>query len=479
MGNEKPSVVLERRDVWGLTRESEWHPLIEWYGRGIAALQAIGASDPRSWLNLANIHGTFTPRSEWPPDVGDRDWNACQHRSWFFLPWHRMYLHHFEKIVRAAIVAEGGPSDWTLLFWNYDPTDPETLALPPACRAETMPDGSPNPLLVERRAPGINSGTPLPAADVETTGWPDVFTADSTVIPTFGGPKTGWTHNGPAFGRVEIEPHGLVHVDVGGRDGNPSTGGYMSFFELAGRDPVFWMHHANVDRLWEVWRNQPGHSNPTDTDWLGAPYSFGSGTWQTTLTVAEVLDVTAPPLLYRYQDVPVSAAEEEEIARVEAKMSAERPPELVGASEVPVPLSDSGATVRIAVRRPAARAMIAEGVKAASERRVFLTLENVTATDLGAGSYTVYVNAPEGDVAVAEDRQVGRMSTFGLMEASQADDVHSGSGATYSYEITDLARRLEEAGEWDPESLRVSVVPTDPEARGGGVRIGRIGIYYG
>src|SRR5687767_14936680 len=101
MGNEEPSVVLERRDVWGLTRESEWHPLIEWYGRGIAALQAIGASDPRSWLNLANIHGTFTPRSEWPPDVGDRDWNACQHRSWFFLPWHRMYLHHFEKIVRA------------------------------------------------------------------------------------------------------------------------------------------------------------------------------------------------------------------------------------------------------------------------------------------------------------------------------------------------------------------------------------------
>jgi tyrosinase len=479
MGHEEPSVVLERRDVWGLTRESEWHPLIEWYARGISALQAIGVSDPRSWLNLANIHGTFTPRSEWPPDVGDREWNACQHRSWFFLPWHRMYLHHFEKIVRAAIVAEGGPSAWTLPFWNYDPTDPETLALPPACCAETMPDGRPNPLLVERRASGINSGTPVPAEDVETTGWPDVFTADSTVIPTFGGPKTGWTHNGPAFGSLEIEPHGLVHVDVGGRDGNPSTGGFMSFFELAGRDPVFWMHHANVDRLWEVWRNQPGHSNPTDADWLEAPYSFGSGTWQTMLTVAEVLDMTAPPLLCRYQDVPVPAAEEEEIAREEVKMSAERPPELVGASEVPVPLSDSGATVRIMVGRPAARAMIAEGISAAPERRVFLTLENVTATDLGAGSYTVYVNAPDADVAAAEDRQVGRMSTFGLMEASRADDVHSGSGATYSFEITDLVRRLEEAGEWDPESLRVSVVPTDREAGGGGVRIGRIGIYYG
>jgi tyrosinase len=144
-----------------------------------------------------------------------------------------------------------------------------------------------------------------------------------------------------------------------------------------------------------------------------------------------------------------------------------------------VPLSDSGATVRIAVSRPAARAMIDEGVRASPERSVFLTLENVTATDLGAGSYTIYVNAPEADVVAAEDRQVGRMSTFGLMEASRADDVHSGSGATYSFEITDLVRRLEEAGEWDPESLRVSVVPTEPEARGGGVRIGRIGIYYG
>jgi hypothetical protein len=44
-------------------------------------------------------------------------------------------------------------------------------------------------------------------------------------------------------GMVESQPHNLVHDAVGG---------YMGDF-FAGVDPIFWLHHANVDRLWDVW----------------------------------------------------------------------------------------------------------------------------------------------------------------------------------------------------------------------------------
>jgi hypothetical protein len=53
------SEVRERRNVWTLSREDEWHEDILWYERGVAALKDIDdPSKPRSWINLANIHGT-------------------------------------------------------------------------------------------------------------------------------------------------------------------------------------------------------------------------------------------------------------------------------------------------------------------------------------------------------------------------------------------------------------------------------------
>ena len=61
-------------------------------------------------------------------------WNECQHASWYFLPWHRMYLYYFERIVRAAALAAGAPDDWALPYWNYDRAFPANT-LPPAFRA--------------------------------------------------------------------------------------------------------------------------------------------------------------------------------------------------------------------------------------------------------------------------------------------------------------------------------------------------------
>jgi Common central domain of tyrosinase len=47
------------------------------------------------------------------------------------------------------------------------------------------------------------------------------------------------------------ERHGPIHVYVGGVNGQGDPGD-MTDFETAGRDPIFFAHHANLDRLWEI-----------------------------------------------------------------------------------------------------------------------------------------------------------------------------------------------------------------------------------
>jgi tyrosinase len=120
-----------RRDAWRLSVPNVWHPTLLHYARAVARLQTLDVgnfADPRSWRHLAAIHGAAA--GGWPP--GAR-WNECEHGSWYFLPWHRVYLHHFEKIVRQAVIDSGGPSNWALPYWNYsDPARPNVVKLPPA-----------------------------------------------------------------------------------------------------------------------------------------------------------------------------------------------------------------------------------------------------------------------------------------------------------------------------------------------------------
>src|SRR5262249_23495065 len=52
--------------------------------------------------------------------------------------------------------------------------------------------------------------------------------------------------------------------------------GLMSDPDTAALDPIFWLHHCNIDRLWEVWRqNPPTHVDPTESAWVSGPGSIG------------------------------------------------------------------------------------------------------------------------------------------------------------------------------------------------------------
>jgi hypothetical protein len=68
---------------------------------------------------------------------------------------------------------------------------------------------------------------------------------------------------------------------------------------------------------------------------------------------------------------------------------------------------------------------------------------------------------------------------FGVPEASESDEEHSGSGSTFSFDITGVVQRLQEAGDWDPRRLRVTFAPARVDAeRAGDVSAGRVSLYY-
>ena len=332
--------VSVRRDAWTLPM---WDPILLWYARGVREMQTRPANDPRSWAYQAAIHDFLngvTPATPPLPSTAERAtfWRQCQHFCWFFLPWHRMYLLHFERIVTGAIVQVGGPPNWALPYWNYsDAGNPNARRLPPAFREMTLPDGSANPLRIDDRDAGNDGALVGEPEDVDVC--PALrktrFVAQGVGgDPGFGGSQSGFNH-GSAFGRIpgELErvPHGSMHVAVGG---------FMSGFDTAGLDPLFWLHHANIDRLWEVWRRRdPLHTDPVQPLWLtGVAFQFHDSNSQVAShTSSQFVNLTAPLLNYTYEDVSNPCADLEAVVP-EAAVT-DRIPEMVGATYQPIQLT--------------------------------------------------------------------------------------------------------------------------------------------
>ena len=54
------------------------------------------------------------------------------------------------------------------------------------------------------------------------------------------------------------------------------VGGIMSDIMYSPTDVLFWLHHANCDRLWSIWQENHANQNPnlTGTDAIMDPWSF-------------------------------------------------------------------------------------------------------------------------------------------------------------------------------------------------------------
>jgi tyrosinase len=526
-------MVRMRKDVWKLPATDK---TLFWYGQAIATLKTRPITDKTSWWSLAAMHGIdsqlwinlgyLDPAVKLPFSTSIPGfWNQCQHGSWYFLPWHRAYLAAFEAILLDVIVKQGGPADWALPYWNYDPTAPNTLAFPAPFAQEMLDDGSKNPLWVKERYGRTGNGTitirptDVPVKDLWRAA--EFFDEPDDIPTSFGGTRTAFHHDaGAGAGKLEQTPHGPVHNLVGGTiegaDPNvPENNGLMAMFETAGIDPIFWLHHSNIDRLWESWLTvrQPhappnAYKNPTDLAWLDQPAGQfvmprPDGTTFTT-SARQVLNTKDPSLNYEYQSIAVPGqAASPLVARLNRlgvapatanalagafSMASPKTMEMVGQNSAAVRIAGSAteASVRLdgAARDRLQATLSAKsftnlvaGATPKAPDRVFLALENITsATD--AALFHVYVNLPKG----AEPEQhpenlAGVVSLFGARKASQTDGPHAGSGLSQTFDITDIVDAMHLKGELNTQQLDVKFVPQTPISDNNKVDVGKMRIY--
>lgn len=285
--------VLRRSDA----RSPEGKQMLQLYRIGVARMMAKPGWDPTSWIFWANIHAIpdeestddaldalFRPSSNSPAErvrverawdlaagvegsPGEPQiWVTCPHSSSDeaandFLSWHRLYIWCFERIVEAAV---GQP--FRLPYWDFNR------------------DGS---LPVEFVEPvnGSQRGNPLFRPDRKS--WINAFPnpqpmrgSNFSPANALAQPRLAYqSDNRPGFSlMLEQAPHNNVHTAIGtaDREGNPIG---MAVITTAARDPIFWLHHVNIDRLWESWRlaDQNGDSRRDPTgNWRTQRHHFVS-----------------------------------------------------------------------------------------------------------------------------------------------------------------------------------------------------------
>jgi polyphenol oxidase len=193
--------------------------------KGIGAVRAMPQNDVRGWTKQIAQHCIDCAR----PNSNNVHWN------WQFVPWHRAMLYFLERIMRS----QTGVDDIRLCYWDWE--NPASRVLP----AIYAPSGQ--SLYWANRS----SGKP---------NWPlsddDVDVQPALSVPTFtlfGGTAVQRSPTPIAYSG----PHASVH--------NAFAPGDMADLQYSPRDPVFYAHHSNIDRLWSSWV-AAGHSNPDFKD---------------------------------------------------------------------------------------------------------------------------------------------------------------------------------------------------------------------
>ena len=427
-----------------------WDTTLIWYERAVAAMATRPVADVTSWAYQAAIHGT-TRRGR------RRAWNSCEHGGWFFFPWHRGYLAAFEQIVLAEVKAQGGPDDWALPYWDYE--RPGRSALPPAFRSPTRPDGRPNALFTDQRLAQVNAGMPLQSL-LEPVFGPTakLSSAAGLAEPTFSTGRTNGFGGGPtpsSFqadrpGDIESFLHGNVHVLVG------LGGGWMSGFRTAAQDPVFWLHHANIDRLWALWASRAGHANPTGR-WRTQSWTyFAPDTSRLTRTPADVVDTTAQ-LDYRYDSVPgrrTGPAPGPIVGAMPDEPGADLEP--VGWSG-DVTLAGHAVDAAVVVDRATVGRVAGPG---AFETRTYLELSEIEAEEAPGILYGVYLQPVTG---ADEPSLVGVVSFFGAEDAGRGRGSRHHHRLRYVFDVTDTLAALgvSSGADWADE-VTVSFRPLGP-----------------
>ncbi|CAI9759833.1 unnamed protein product [Fraxinus pennsylvanica] len=422
------------------------------YSAAIQKMRNLSPADPRNFRQQANVHcaycdGGYTLQ-------GNPKLLYEIHGSWLFFPWHRWYVYFFEKICQNLI----DDDTFTLPFWNWDA--PGGMQIPPMYNSIVT-----SPLYNCLRNPDHlpPSVINLEWSDGDVTVDPEVqikynlaimytqmITQSKTQADFFGSPYRAGddisTLNGA--GQIEQTPHNHVHswtgtvVDLS----NPVD---MGALYSAARDPIFFAHHANVDRMWTIWLNQLKGTNFTDSDWLNAYFIFyNEQAKPVRVKIQDCLDTTK--LGYTYEDVPIPwldvSAKPKPRAKAKTLPSAPDP-----AQVFPTTLDKP---INVIVKRPK------KSGSGSSEE--ILVIEGIEYDKGNHVKFNVYIN--EDDVNACHPDNTEFLGSFSSLPHGHRMNVKTNK----RFRISEV---LQELGAQDYDKVLVTLVPKSTPVKINGVKI--------
>ena len=189
-------------------------------------------------------------------DFRDMHVNAAtgeEHGGPQFLPWHRTYLLDLERELQAIDPAV------SLHYWRFDEPAPNVIRSDFMGGTAQVPLGGPasdvvfdpgHPLSgwVTDGVPGISRSALFNTQTSPAPGRPGFALRSQAATLALGDFYS-------AFSQMEGSPHGAAHV---------SFVGSISVINTAVKDPLFFMLHSNVDRLWALWQWLNRRTDPDD-----------------------------------------------------------------------------------------------------------------------------------------------------------------------------------------------------------------------
>lgn len=441
------------------------------YSKAIELMKALPADDPRSFMNQANVHCAYCDGAY--DQVGFPNLDLQIHNSWLFFPFHRYYLYFYEKILGKLI----DDPTFALPFWNWD--SPPGMQMPPMFAKPNSPlyDKLRN---ANHQPPTLLDLDYNETDDDQTTTKKDQISSNLTIMYRqmvsngktsklfLGSPYRAGDEPEPGSGSIENTPHNPVHLWCG--DNTQPNLENMGNFYSAGRDPIFFAHHSNIDRMWTIWRTLGGkRTNFTEPDWLDSAFLFyDENANLVRVKVRDCLDTKN--LGYVYQDVEIPWQNSKPSPRNLAKkrvakafgvaQAAELKRKLIPRNVFPIVLDRVISTV---VPRPKK----SRSKKEKEEEEEVLVVDNIEFERDARVKFDVYINEDEDEMPIGPDN-----SEFAGSFVNVPHKHKHGKKMKTSLRLglTDL---LEDLGAEDDDSVVVTLVPKFGKglARIGGIKI--------
>jgi hypothetical protein len=336
-------------------------------------------------------------------------WDNCTHgpdnNSIHFLVWHRLYIWYLEKIVRKL----SGKADFALPYWKY--VDPSFRVMPVTFRTTT------EALYEKDRESTLNQGQPI-----------EKSFADQYLVAAMQDNNEDKDYETFNSG-IESAPHNQMHGYIGGNPGsnrvyqaNIGTG-LMGAAGSAAFDPIFWVHHANIDYLWEKWYTGTNGKPPllSDLEANPWPYQFFDENGKfVKYTIKEALE-KALNLDYTYDDVPTLES---------VKISVPQNKEEIFSSDLDQPVTKVQQLINVKIQATVNESVLIKDLT----RKSSILLVTVSFKTPPKSSYTVYVDTDNPN----PEKQAGHMTFFGLHDMSESmHGMNMDNTKTFLFDISD------------------------------------------